>query len=391
MRLLDAALLAGVAVGNVRRWCRINGVSERTFYRRRRRLQERGEEGLQQRSRRPRHFPAATPEPVTERVIAVRRGLGSVDHGADFVRRQLLLIAAAEDWAARGWAVPSRATINRLLAAAGLLESNPAKRPKSSWRRFSFAGPRDCYQIDGTFHRLAAGAQVVALDVIDDCTRVWVASIAAAKETTEAAISAIQAAAEEFGAPALVLADNAKAFTGTGARPLTTPARFSAAVSGLGARLIHSSCYHPQTLGKCERLHQTAKQLLAARWDQPAASIGELQARLDTVRGYYNHSRHHSAVHGIPARVWAAAPLLGGPHQLPMQADAQVWHRRTDDRGRFLLGKNHRIALTAAHKNRDVTAITANGHITVYDLTGQPIAHARLDPTSTYQRLDPAA
>lgn len=391
MRLLDAMLVAGVAIDNISQWCEINGVSRRTFYRRRDRLRAEGEEGLVARSRRPHHSPAAIPEPVREQVIAVRRSLPATDNGADFVRRELELIAAEEGWAATGWWVPSRATINRVLAAEGLVESNPAKRPKRSWRRFTFAQPRDCYQIDGTCHQLADGTEVVALDVIDDCSRVWVASLAAAAETTDAAIAALQAAVEEFGPPALVLADNGKAFTGTGVLPLSRPARFPATVTGLGARLIHSSCYHPQTLGKCERLHQTVKKLLAATWPQPATSIAELQTRLDQVRDYYNHRRYHSAIRGIPTHAWASAPALGGPQHLPVQTDAQVWHRHTDDRGRFGLGKHRRLNLTAAHKNRDITVVTVNGHLTVYDLNGQVIAHDLLDPTTGYQRLLPLA
>ena len=66
--------------------------------------------------------------------------------------------------------MPSRATINRVLGRADLLARNPRKRPKSSWRRFSYARPRDCFQIDGTEHTLADGTVVVAIDIIDDCS-----------------------------------------------------------------------------------------------------------------------------------------------------------------------------------------------------------------------------
>ncbi|MEE3921575.1 hypothetical protein V2I01_34945 [Micromonospora sp. BRA006-A] len=39
------------------------------------------------------------------------------------------------------WSVPSRSTINRVLSRHDLLDRNPAKRPRSSWRRFAFAQP----------------------------------------------------------------------------------------------------------------------------------------------------------------------------------------------------------------------------------------------------------
>ena len=51
MRLMDATLAAGVKLGNVSHWCRVNGVDRRTYYRHRQRI---GAEGRwQQRSRRP--------------------------------------------------------------------------------------------------------------------------------------------------------------------------------------------------------------------------------------------------------------------------------------------------------------------------------------------------
>lgn len=88
--------------------------------------------------------------------------------------------------------MPVRATINRILDRHGLLAKNPAKKPRSSWRRFAYARPRDCYQIDGTEYTVADGSTCVAIDVIDDCSRLWVASHVAAAQTAQAALAAIE-------------------------------------------------------------------------------------------------------------------------------------------------------------------------------------------------------
>ncbi|RBM24420.1 IS481 family transposase, partial [Prauserella sp. PE36] len=95
--------------------------------------------------------------------------------------------ACEQDWDKRGWRVPARATINRILARAGLLDTNPRKRPKSTLRRFAYARPRDCYQIDATEITLAGGTTVVVFDVLDDCTRLLLACHAAPAETAAAA------------------------------------------------------------------------------------------------------------------------------------------------------------------------------------------------------------
>src|SRR5947209_8024994 len=213
MKLLDATLQVGVPIENVAEWCRVNGVDRRTFYRHRARVAAEGT--WSERSRRPLRSPAATPEWLVEQIVALRAALAP-DNGADNVHAALLDQAQQPGWPA-GTPVPARATINRVLGRHDLLDRNPRKRPRSSWRRFAYARPRDCFQIDGTEHTLTDGSVVVAIDIIDDCSRVWVASHVAAGETSDAAIAAFTSAVTEFGAPGLVLADNGRAFSG-GAR-----------------------------------------------------------------------------------------------------------------------------------------------------------------------------
>ncbi len=218
MQLMDAMFAAGAEVPNVSEWCRVNGVDRRTFYRHRARARAEGQ--WRPRSRRPKTIPHTTSELVVAEIVRLRQELAP-DNGADFIRDELVVIAAATGWGARGWRVPARATINRILARRGLLETNPRKRPRSSWRRFSYAQPRDCYQIDATETTLADSTKVVIFDVLDDCTRTLVACHAATGETTAAAIAAFTAAVIEYGAPALALSDNGSAFTSRGAT--TTP------------------------------------------------------------------------------------------------------------------------------------------------------------------------
>lgn len=386
MKLLDATLQVGVPIENVAQWCRLNGVEPRTFYRHRARVAAEG--AWTERSRRPQHSPTATPQWLVARIVALRRELAP-DNGADNIHAALLDAAAQADWPA-GAAVPVRSTVNRVLAREDLLERNPRKRPKSSYRSFAYARPRDCFQIDGTEHTLADGTVVVAIDIIDDCTRVWVASHVAPAETTAAATAAFTSAIGEFGAPGLVLADNGSAFTGgPNRRRQTHPGRFAAAVTATGARLIHSSPYHPQTLGKCERLHQTADKLLTHFFDGPPSSITELQTRLTTVRQHYNDRRRHSAVATTPRRAWDNAPAHGGPAQLPLQTDATVHHRRVHPNGRVDLGPNT-IRLGAGYGGRQVTLLVNGPRVTLHALDGQLLGHVTVDPAKRYVRMEAA-
>lgn len=382
MRLMDAILQADVKIDNVAEWCRGNGVNPRTFYRHRRRVEI---EGMwRSRSRRPHTMPMATAPEVVEQILRLRRELAP-DHGADNIRAALQTVASE---------VPSRATINRILDRHGLLAKNPAKRPRSSWRRFSYARPRDCYQIDGTEYRLADGTTVVAIDVIDDCSRVWVASHVAAAETITAALDAMDHAVNEWGAPGMVLADNGSAFAHKDrAKDKTLTSRFSRTLAAThGIRVIHSSPYHPQTLGKCERLHQTAARLLTHHYPQPAATTTELQQRLAAIRDHYNTRRRHSAMDTTPAHAWTNAPAHGGPGDLPRQDDATVHLRKVTTTGIVDLRRTSRIRIGTAHAGQTITLLRSGPLVTAYTHDGDPIGQLILDETKRYQgKLTPAA
>ncbi|TWJ22436.1 integrase-like protein [Micromonospora endolithica] len=141
------------------------------------------------------------------------------------------------------WLGPSRSTINRVLARHDLLERNPAKRPRSSFRRFVYARPRDCYQIDATNVRLADGSLAAVFDVLDDCTRTLVGCHATIAETAEGAVTAVRQAFGEYGVPAIVLSDNGTAFTSRLTRPGSISTFVQASISSRtlsATRLINS-------------------------------------------------------------------------------------------------------------------------------------------------------
>jgi transposase InsO family protein len=377
MRMLDAHLAAGAKI-NAAAFARKYEVSARTVYRHQARVRQEGE--WRPRSRRPLHSPQATP-PELEALICKLREELAPDNGADYIRDALVKIHSETSPA---WSVPSRSTINRVLGRRDLLVRNPAKRPRSSWRRFSFARPRDCFQIDATEVALPTMGAVV-FEVLDDCTRVLVAGHAAPAETADAAIAAMDKAIEEYGAPALVLSDNGCAFTGGFAKPGIVGS-FARTLLQRGVRPITSSPYHPQTCGKVERHHQTFKKWLATQ--PPPETIQELQQLIDVYRSYYNTERGHSALPGrcTPQQAWHAAPSLGGPESLPIQTDATVHKCKVASNGSIHVGQGQVTNIGTARAGASVATIRDGNHITIYGPDGQPIAHTVLDPTRYYTR-----
>ena len=251
MRLLDAALVAAltrgadVFGGDFKCWCKINKIPRSTAYRHRKRVEELGcWEPLSNRPKR--RAGHATPVEIEDEVVRLRTELAATpgaECGADNVAYYLQQLAALEDWAGRGWRVPSRATIHKIMKRHGLVTAEPKKKPKSSYRRFAYARPRDCYQIDATEVALADGSKVVVFEVLDDCSRVLAATLAWDAETAAGAIEAISRAFTAYGVPGLVLSDNGSAFTSRLTRGGTS--KFTRFVTDQQARLIHSSPYHP--------------------------------------------------------------------------------------------------------------------------------------------------
>jgi putative transposase len=259
MKYMDAAITAGVKIPDVSEWCRVNDVNRRTFCRHRARIEAEG--SWAPRPRRPETSPGQIPPPVEAEVIRLRKEL-SPDNGADTIVAQLREIADRDGWAGRGLAVPHRSTVNKILKRNGLVEPQPRKRPRSSFRRFACARPRDCCQIGATEVKLAGGGTAAVFDVLDDCTRLLAACTAAGAGTAAGAIAALQAAAADRGAPGIVLCDNGSAFTGGGRACGAGASQFSRAVTACQSRVVHSGPCHPQTCGKAERHHQTLKKWL---------------------------------------------------------------------------------------------------------------------------------
>ena len=155
-----------------------------------------------------------------------------------------------------GRAVPSVATIWRVLSRRGFVVPQPHKRPRSSVRRFAAELPNECWQADTTHWGLADFSAVEILNVVDDHSRLLVASVAFAPTRSADVVATFRSAAGEFGCPASMLTDNGAIFTAE-ARNGRCAMETELAAHGVAYR--HSRPYHPQTCGKVARFHQTIR------------------------------------------------------------------------------------------------------------------------------------
>ena len=280
--------------------------------------------------------------------------------------------------------VPSRATLARLFAASGVVTPQPQKRPRSSYRRFTFAYVHECWQLDATEVELADGSKAVVFQLMDDHSRFVVASRAAVSENATDAAAVFTEAVGRFQAPQTLLTDN-----GSALNPHRR-GRSSALVEHahtLGTRTITGTPYHPQTQGKNERIHQTFKRWFAA---QPGpASLSELAAMLDEFNDYYNFHRPHQALPmPAPAKTLQmrtpaqsmhedalAAPVLPpDPEKTPTppQDQTRLKTRRVAENG-TVSADGSLIGIGVEHQGSDVHVLIDAETIEVFDTHGTTI------------------
>ncbi len=337
-----------------------------------------GDQGLQPRSRRPLRSPNRTSPELEEQIIEIRKGLDRAGHEAGAA-------TIAFHLQQRHGRSPAVSTIWRVLTQRGFVTPQPHKRPKSSYVRFQAEQPNERWQTDITHWRLDDGSDVEILNIVDDHSRLCVASSCQRVFKAADVDRCFQQAAVAYGDPATVLSDNGAVYTGRYrgrgrvALEVTLHAR--------GIALTHSRPYHPQTCGKVERFHQTLKKWLAT---QPrAASLARLSTQLDTFRDYYNTRRPHRA-HGCrtPQQAYQARPKAL-PTGVPLDdAHYRVRHDTVDSNGKLTLRYNsrlHHIGIGRRHAGKPVLILTKDLHVRVTTTAGELLRDFALDPTRDYQ------
>lgn len=376
------AFVAGEPM-NVSRVCRECGITRKTFYKWVERCREAGGvSGLEERSRRPHTFPAAVSAEVEDAVVAWRKDLADtgLDHGATTIQWHL-----GRDRRFTG-RVPSVATVHRILVRRGFVVPQPAKRPKSSWRRFEAPAPNEWWQIDATDWVIAGGVLAKVFNIIDDHSRVACRSRAVTEATSAEAWTTFCQAAQQWGLPAGMLSDNGLCFSG---KLRGFEVLFEANLRDAGIRPFTGRPYHPQTTGKVERFQQTLKRWLR-HYDRRhglAANLAALQDRLDEFCRYYNEQRPHQGIGRVtPLSRWQASPAATPtPEPLPHPTRRTDPIRTTIATDGCVRLQGLIIGVGVEWAGSDVTLLIDSGRYATIFAGDQLVRHLKLDPERLYQ------
>jgi len=367
--------------GAVARFCRDQGVSRSWFYEvRKRAMSESVMEAMRPRPRtRTQRHPQAISPVVEDLAVQIRKDLADqgLDHGPVTVRWHLQQA---------GLPAPAASTLARIFSARGMVIAQPQKRPKTSYRRFSFTQAQECWQLDSFQWPLDDETVVAVFQLSDDCTRYALASHVALAETSQAAMNVVDKGIGAFQVPLLLLTDNGAAFNRDRMGRTTQLVTY---LRRLGCKPITGRPYHPQTQGKNERVHQTAQRWLRAH---PAPrNIADLQALMDQFDHVYNHQRPHQAL-GMqtPAEALAAAVVAIAPQ--PDQTDPRdptasqrikMLRRHADHHGKISVD-HAGILLGWEHEHAEVAVLRSGHSLSIFTMSGELIRTVVLEPGKTY-------
>lgn len=293
--------------GGVTAFCTEHGISRKTFYHILKRARTEGQAAaLEPRSRRPKSSPNTTSETLKDQAVAMRKTLedSGWDHGPISVHDKMVKL---------GMQAPSVAVLARIFRERGLITPAPQKRPRSSFRSFRYPMPNACWQLDATEYVLEGGRKCVIFQLIDDHSRLAVASLVAKTENGADAVKVFRAGVAARGVPQRLLSDNGDALNPI-RRGMTS--ELVAYANSLGVATITGKPFKPTTQGKNERFHST---LFTWLKKQPfAKDLAELQAQVDIFDQAYNTQRGHQSLEErcTPQEAWdateAVEPLAEG-------------------------------------------------------------------------------
>jgi transposase InsO family protein len=373
--VVNAVVLEGRSVKEV---ARAHDVSESWLYELLARYRAFGEDGLIPRSRRPKRSPTQVPSAMEEAIVALRKHLSDDGYDAGPATIAYHLAKTHRE-------VPSVTTIWRILTRRGFITPEPHKRPKASYVRFEASLPNECWQMDMTHVSLRNGRVAEIVNVIDDYSRLVIASKAFSVTKSLDVVETFCHAAAIHGFPASVLSDNGAIFT---ASARGDRGAFATELAMLGITFKHSRPYHPETCGKVERFHQTLKLFLGKQ--RPARSVLKLQDQLDRFVTYYNTIRPHRAWDRKTPFEAYSARVKAGPtgKQLADAVHFRIRHDKVDNNGRITLrhaGRLYHIGIGRPLRGTRVLVLVADLDVRVLTSDGELLRQLTLNPAKNYQ------
>jgi transposase InsO family protein len=268
--------------GNVAQTCRYYGISRQTFYAWLRRYEEKGLEGLRDRSSRPHVSPNATSAEVVGKIIYLRQ---SYHFGPEKISMYLRRYHELSISPSGVWRILKRLDLNRLPS------SQRHKSHQKRWQRYEKPQPGHRVQVDVKFITPigAQGKRFYQFTAIDDCTRIRVLR-AYPRLNQKTALQFLDYFLARLPFRVEVIqTDNGAEFG----------SQFHYHVLDRGIRHVYIKPATPRLNGKVERSHRIDQEEFYRMLDGVMIDDTKLfNDRLQEWENFYNYHRPHGALGG---------------------------------------------------------------------------------------------
>jgi transposase InsO family protein len=311
-------------------------------------------EGLEDRSRRPKHSPSRTADAVEAAIVDLRR-----DH-PQWGGRTLTDVLRKKHVPR----VPAPSTVTDVLRRHGLIEpADTAQR--TAWKRFEHASPNDLWQMDFKGTMAVGQGKCDPLTALDDHSRYNLVLRATTDQRGSTVQNVLTDAFRRYGLPRCINTDNGNPWGIPSGRSRDLSA-FAIWLVRVGIHLTWSAPGHPQTNGKVERFHRSFKAEVVR--GRTFTDLAHAQRAFDEWRMIYNEVRPHQGIDmAVPADRYQPSPRPF-PEVLPaIEYAPQDTVLKVDARGRSRLQK-HDFVVSTALGGHLIAARPRDGEDGLYDL-----------------------
>jgi transposase InsO family protein len=334
------------------------GITSHTLYQWRKRFEEDGPAGLEDRPRGTSKGQSRLTEATQRAILMLKRR--NPEWGVDRIRDVLLR--------SQGYTASSGA-IQRLLLHHGyeVAAVPTAPHPPKRVHRFERARPNQLWQTDlFTFLLPRDNRRLYLVAFMDDRSRFVVSHVVSASSGGSLVREALEAGIVNHGTPEEVLTDNGPQY-----HSWRGTSSFTKLLRKRGIRHILSRPKHPQTLGKVERFWQTLwKECL-----QPALprDLDDARQRIAHFVDHYNFQRTHQGLDGlVPAdRFFEAESTVRKTLESRVRQNALELALKGEPRRRFYLtgqvdgqgislhGEDGKVVLTRENEGREAVELAS--------------------------------